>query len=517
MRIALTEVFIKDLMGLQFYLQDKCRDMISSIKNIEAKRLYNQSLPGWRLHKLQSSPFVSLSLDMNYRILCKIEGDAIFFHRIVKHSLADSARINRNDSADTPVTVENLEIKPGDIFNALISLGISDNLASPFKGLKNEDQLLGVLSTVDKVIADYVLGLYETSGIVIPRTNYILFQNDTEFESVLKISQEEWKIYLHPSQQYIVNLPIDYRLTVCGSAGTGKTVCAWYRFQYLAKKNQTVAFVAPNQAILNISKGIIEKLIENISTDCYFLVPNSVEELIQLAKAVKHIIIDEGQELSPSWYQTLGHALRKETTGITIFYDLNQLGANYQTGDTKRYEYRLSNWNKGLKAISNCQSMKLYINYRNSQEIAKFYTETLQNVLPESINSEIPIFSCGDVVACSIGDIDQVCTIVAQIIQNLKSYYKYEEIGIICLGGTISPQGICQRLKLLKIPTTFELESCNKILVTLPRIIRGYEKKVIIIVIPSKKYITKDLGKAINSYIALSRARDRLFIIEAGD
>lgn len=517
MRIALTEIFIKDLMGLQFYLQDKCRDMISSMKNIEAKNLYNQSLPGWRLHKLQSSPFISLSLDMNYRVLCKIEGDAIFFHRIVKHSLANSARINRNDSADTPFMVDNLEIKPSDIFNALISLGISDNLVSPFKGLKNEDQLLDVLSTVDKVIADYVLGLYETSGIVIPRTKYIIFQNDTDFESVLKKSQEEWKIYIHPSQQYIVNLPIDYRLTVCGSAGTGKTVCAWYRFQYLAQKNQPIGFVASNQSILNISKGIIEQLLENISTDCYFLIPNSAEELIQLAKAVKHIIIDEGQELTPSWYQTLGHALRKETTGITIFYDLNQLGGNYQTGDTKRYDYRLSKWNKGLEAIPNCQSMKLYINYRNSQEIARFYTETLENTLPESINSEIPVFSCGDVMVCSIADVAQVCTITAQIIQNLKSHYKYGEIGILCLGGRVSPQGICQRLELLKIPTTLDLASCDKILVTLPRIIRGYEKKVIIIVIPSKKYITKDLGKAINSYIALSRARDRLFVIEVGD
>lgn len=50
MRIALTEIFIKDLMGLQFYLQDKCRDMISSMKNIEAKRLYNQWLK--RKHSL---------------------------------------------------------------------------------------------------------------------------------------------------------------------------------------------------------------------------------------------------------------------------------------------------------------------------------------------------------------------------------------------------------------------------------------------------------------------------------
>ena len=517
MKIALTEIFIEDLIGLQFNLQHKCQDMIASIKEIEPQKIYDQSLPGWRLHKLKSSPFISLSLDMNYRVLCKIEGDRIFLHRIVKHNLADSSRINRNDRADTPYTIENLTIRPSDIFSALISLGLLEKCLSPFKEVKTEDDLLDALYIVDEEIADYALSLYETSGLIIPRTKYILLQNDKDFEAVLNKTLGEWEIYLHPSQQYIVKLPADYRLAVCGSAGTGKTVCAWHRLQYLAQKGEVVGFVAPNKSILNISRQMIESLLKCIPTDCYFLVPNSDEELAQLAKLVKHIIIDEGQELTPNWYKSIGKALINKNIGITIFYDLNQLGANYQTGDTKRYEYRLSMWNEGLNFISNCNIMKLFVNYRNSREIAEFYTKTLQTALPESIDSEIPIFSCGDVICYSATDIAQTSKIALEIIQKLNSFYENKEIGIICLGGTIKPKEICRRLEYANIPSSMEFETDNNILVTLPRIIRGYEKKVIIVVTSSEEYITKDLGKAINSYIALSRARDRLFVIKMGD
>ena len=286
----------------------------------------------------------------------------------MKHSLADSSRINRNDRADTPYAIENLTIRPTDIFSALIALGLSEKYLSPFKEVKTEDDLLAALCIVDEEIADYALSLYETSGLIISRTKYILLQNNKDFEALLNKTLEEWEIYLHPSQQYIVKLPVDHRLAVCGSAGTGKTVCAWYRLQYLAQKGEVVGFVAPNKSILNISQQMIESLLKFIPTDCYFLVPNSDEELAQFAKLVKHIIIDEGQELPSNLYKTLGKALINENIGVTIFYDLNQLIANYQSGDTKRYEYRLSIWNEGLNSISKCNTMKLFINYRNSLE-----------------------------------------------------------------------------------------------------------------------------------------------------
>jgi len=61
MNIAFTEAFLEDLTGLQPGLQRKCREMLSSLRKIEAEKLKEKALPGWRLHKLKSSPVFSVN------------------------------------------------------------------------------------------------------------------------------------------------------------------------------------------------------------------------------------------------------------------------------------------------------------------------------------------------------------------------------------------------------------------------------------------------------------------------
>ena len=103
MKIALSETFLEDFSTLQHNLQKKCRDIISSVKGLDSKTLRESSVPGWRVHKLKSSPFISFSLDMNFRMLAKIEGEAIYFHRAVKHSLADSPRFKSSRLINTKI------------------------------------------------------------------------------------------------------------------------------------------------------------------------------------------------------------------------------------------------------------------------------------------------------------------------------------------------------------------------------------------------------------------------------
>lgn len=512
MKLALTEIFLDDLAGLPLGIQRKCREMLSSLRQIDPKNLREQALPGWRLHKLQSSPFISLSLDMNYRVLAKIEGEVVFFYRAVKHSLADSPNINRNDQIETPFTLVSGGIKPSDVYSVLLSLGLSDN-ALVFKGIETEDDLLDRLESVDDVIADYVLTVYETAGLVIPRTKYTFFQADQELIETFEKKQYDWDIYLHPSQKYLVQLPVNARYAVSGSAGTGKTVCAWYRLKHLALQKYQVGFVVPNQAALKVSQEKIENLLKGSPVECYYLVPTEHAHLIQLAESVDHVIIDEGQEISPVWYEKLGQALKGLNTGITIFFDLNQLGGSYQTGDTKRYEHRLSTWSPAIESIPNCNSLEFFINYRNSREIAEFYFGHLNNVLPNPVRSEIPIFSSGDVLTYPARDVNQAYVMITDLIKKVEKEYSHNEIGIISIGAAPKFPNLHEKLLKFNIATSSEFTNNNKILVTVPRQIRGHERKVIIIVCIAQSAI-KDLGKAIEYYIAFSRARDRLFVIE---
>jgi hypothetical protein len=514
MKIALTETFLNDVTSLQPGLQRKCWEMLSSLHRIEIKSLREQVLPGWRLHRLQSSPFISLSLDMNYRVLGKVDNEVLYIHRAIKHDLADASRVNRNDHLETPYTIGEMEIKPSDIFDVLVSLGLNLEIIQPFKGIDNEDTLIETLSTVDDRLATLVLALYESSGLIIPRVKYILLQNDKDFEKVLSKNQLEWNIYLHPSQNFIVTLPVDYRLAVSGSAGTGKTVCAWYRFKYLVQQGNVVGFVCPNKSILNVSKKRLEDLLKNNPVDCYFLIPTSSQQLIQLVAEVNHIIIDEAQELSPNWYHDLGKFVANKSVGITIFYDLNQLGGQIESGDTNRYKDRVERWGACLKTISRCNLMDLYINYRNSKEIAIFYNHILEESLPEPIRFEIPVFESGDVVIHSLKNISELPTLLIYVIKKLGIDFKDNEIGIVCVDNNVKIINLCQSLNRFGISISTDLEYDNGILLTTPKIIRGHERKAIVVCMPSSEETIRKWGKAINSYIALSRARDRLVVIE---
>jgi hypothetical protein len=516
MKVALTEQFLEDNSRLSAALERKCRELLSSLRKIEAGDLHEKARPGWRLHRLKSSPFVSLSLDMNYRLLCKIEGETVYLHRVVKHDLADMARVNRNDGSAPAYYLDGAQLKPANLHDALVALGVSPDTAAPFRGVGTEEELLDALQRTDEKTASTALVLYETSGVVIPRTKFTMLQHDKELEAILAGAQADWHVYLHPSQRYVAGLPVDARLLVTGSAGTGKTVCAWYRMQHLATQGHTVGFACSNNHILAVSKERLTSLLQGAPGEAYFLVPSSADELAQLCAAVDHLVIDEGQEFATTWYHALGKCLGPRQTGLTLFHDVNQLGGNYQPGDSKRYEHRLSTWDAAMRAIPGATSIELYINYRNSREIAEYYFGVLSDALPKPLKCEVPVFGSGEVIAHRTSDANQVPVLVADIINKLRSDYTPSEIAVVYLGGGPGPHVLARSLADFGVPAGTELGGKEEVVVTVPKEIRGHERKAVIVCTPPRGAGTDKLGKAINSYIALSRARDRLVVIEIG-
>jgi hypothetical protein len=513
MKIALSESFLEDLTELPQGLQKKCRDILSSLKTMEVKSLRDTALPGWRIHKLQSSPFLSFSLDMNFRMLAKTDGDSIYFHRAVKHSLADSPRINQNDSEPTPLTITNAKLQPHEVYNALAALGMAPSTIAVFSNVLSEEDLLDTLVSVDDELANYALAVYETSGLIMPRTKYTFLLPDEELEQKLAGRQSDWHLYLHPSQRYVINLPSDYRIALSGSAGTGKTVCAWFRVQELSKQGKRVGFVAPNQSILEVSITKLTELTAGHTSETYFFVPTSSQGLIQLAAAVDHLVIDEGQELAPTWYQALADFCKSHPIGLTIFYDLNQLGANYASGDNQRFANRIDSFMPALKSIPNLLTNGFFINYRNSKEIASHYYGLLKTALPQPLTTELPVFSGGEVVVHAAGNGSKAIFIIAEAVKKLQREFLDEEIAVLVLNGSV--QAVQTGLATFGISTTDSLHGENSIIVAGPQVIRGHERKAVVALIASKANATQKTGRSINTYIALSRARDRLVIIES--
>ena len=206
-RLAMTERFFDDISSLPKDTNKKCRDLLRELRAVDAAHIFEQGLPGWRLHKLKSSPFRSASLDMQYRVLMKMEGDTLYLHRVVKHDVADSQSVNRNDSARGLCEISDIQLRVSEVGKALEALGLDANAVSALSAAQDEDGLLSVLAGLPGDWAQLALELYEVKDLQIKKARYVLIAHDQDLESALASCTADWQIYLHPSQTFVAKLP----------------------------------------------------------------------------------------------------------------------------------------------------------------------------------------------------------------------------------------------------------------------------------------------------------------------
>lgn len=512
MEIAITERFWHDSRGLSNALANKCEQLIAELKNAEVADLRQKALPGWRLHALRGSSMLSLSLDMNFRVLAEMRGGTLLLHRVVKHDTADRAAVNRNTSTDALAQVSSATLGPSDIYAALVSFGVSSEESALFRDCANEDDLLEAAASASPRTGNLALTLYETSGLVISKARFRILHRDEEFARLLETGGIDWELYLHPSQSFIVDLPSSFRAAVVGSAGTGKTVCAWHRAQQLIRHGVPLGFVCPHSSVLSVSKGRLIHMAGPGAEKSYFFVPQNADELVQLANVVGHLIVDEAQEIPVTWLSNLSKRL-PQRVGVTLFYDINQLGGNIPNGDTERYKRRIGDWKQMVQGFAGIQMFSLLVNYRNAREITEHYMNLLGDALPAKPLADIPVFETGDVVLHRAKR-DVLEDLLGGLVRRLLREHRASEIGVI----TLEPGAgrLCGALRERKLPVCEQPSECG-VVVANASTIRGHERRVIVIVTRPAESLKRNFGVAIDAYIAMSRAVHRLFVIEVDE
>jgi mRNA-degrading endonuclease RelE of RelBE toxin-antitoxin system len=142
------------------------------------------------------------------------------------------------------------------------------------------------------------------------RRRFFLVEDDLELAAILNAPLEKWRIFLHPSQQKVVERNWNGPVRVLGGAGTGKTVAAMHRAKWLVQN----VFTNEKDRILftTFTRNLAADIQENLSKICSREMMCRIE-VVNLDRWVAGFLkkngydyeIDYGYRTEPLWNKAL--------------------------------------------------------------------------------------------------------------------------------------------------------------------------------------------------------------------
>ncbi len=340
--------------------------------------------------------------------------------------------------------------------------------------------------------------------------NRIISRLAPEFDLVESVnSRKEEKEYsffkLTREQSTLLDYLIEQRkVTIQGTAGTGKTLIAVEEAKRLSDSGRTVLFLCFNHFLCeylnencsypNVKYFNLHRLLYNFSgnyniqDDKYLEILNEIKEKLYF----QDIIIDEAQDLDDDVINFFSNLSDEKDGKFYIFYDKNQLIYQRKNADwIERSECK-------LVLSKNCRNtLQIAITSNNIIDINTQWTEN-------AVNGDMPqiIFQKGK---------DETILVIEKLIKEYKNKgFKNNEITILTTlteeKSILNGQEYIGNDKIVK-----KIDNEN-IFFTSSRKFKGLESNVVIIVDVEKEEFLDEKKKR-NLYVAASRAKQKLDII----
>lgn len=345
------------------------------------------------------------------------------------------------------------------------------------------------------------------------------FQLRTNLGTVFSIGEQKI-IQLSDEQFHVLDdLEHNNKLAVAGAAGTGKTLLALEKARRLAQEGKKTLFTCYNRTLAAYLSSLVnqesELTIMTFHQLCSFAARESGIELAEKSKfgdstfytqilpdalidslsinsdlRFDAIIVDEGQDFLPEWWDALQLAIKDEKHGVIyVFYDDNQRVYGHKT--------RIAS---GLPQLS----YRLTRNLRNTREIFQAAVPWYKGGItrPAGPNGKEVEWLSADTKREQI-----ILTkkILGELVHNEN--IPIEDIGIICSSSAIVEE-LCKSEKIGQYSVcSIEKPEKNHIVVDTIRRFKGLERNVIIIP------LLEQLTEPELIYVALSRARLYLVVI----
>jgi hypothetical protein len=327
-------------------LHVKFLDALSLLSSVEQKRVRSvvvqltggEPTPGLRQHKV--GDFTSFSAGMDIRILSVEETGGRTLVHVDHHD--DAYRWGERHSAILDSGDVLLAVVPATTGVARASTksesaapvtnrfaALPSPVASVLNSARTDQELLDVIAALSPEWQELALAVASSSSELNPPSD-IVAVDDELLQFALALPAEKWRVFLHPNQRAIVDLPPTSHLLIRGGPGTGKTVCIVHRFvrfaqQQLDRPPRLLALNPPAREALELA----------CSSLGYVVPEGAIVEFDEIDKRVgfpdlldqsSAVFIDEGQDLPVG---VIARLLERLESGavlphITIAFDPNQ-------------------------------------------------------------------------------------------------------------------------------------------------------------------------------------------------
>ncbi len=311
------------------------RRVRSSLKQL----LQDLNPKGLRRHRV--GEFVSISVSMDIRIIAAAERDGLVLTHVGHHDSAyqwaerHSTRLaservvaivpkwDGDSAAETRAppevtrTSSRFAALPESVAEWLDRIGDDSLLLDAIRALSPEWQSVALAAALDDDVAE--------------SPSDIMSCDDSILDFALRLPAQRWRVFLHPTQRFVVDRPLLGHLLLKGGPGTGKTVTLVHRFARLTNANDSkrpllVALNQPARSALLEACHALGDLPEPglvISTGD---LPTNRGDLGRALNAASTVLIDEGQDLPVHFLRNLLELLERELPlpPVVIAYDANQ-------------------------------------------------------------------------------------------------------------------------------------------------------------------------------------------------
>jgi hypothetical protein len=284
--------------------------------------------------------FMSFSASMDIRILAVTEPDGLVLVHVDHHDEAyrwgerHGALLGHDDRLLAVLPADNdihRTTRPSQRNSMTQSkfAGLPRAVAAVLDSATTDEELLEVIAALSPEWQEVALAVVgDSEAFVVPSD--IVAVDDELLQFALSLPAEKWRVFLHPTQRAVVDLPASRNLLLRGGPGTGKTVCLVHRFVRLAALNPDrppvlVSLNAP-------AREALELACRSLGHDPQ---PGTIIDFAdldrrlgfkQLSDKTSAILIDEGQDLPVGVIARLLENLERSEPlpMLTIAFDPNQ-------------------------------------------------------------------------------------------------------------------------------------------------------------------------------------------------